>query len=571
MNTYRLCICIIFFVPSMLLGQSDSTFFFLQSYANTQEILWLEKALSQKGDNISKLHIGEANRQMGLYYFNHEEIVESFPYFLDAIKSFAAVSDTVGLAKSHINIALAYHLSQENELALKYAERSLFFAEQLQDLNMISVILGNLGAMYETESKETDKVLETYERLLSVCKEIKDSIGLQVAYNNIGVFYSKENQPQKAISYYENALKLAGELNLFEDRCRIIINLLDVYTKSGNFLKSNAMVDLSKDTCVEVDIRLQSLRARRLSEFYEATGDFKNALEQLAQYQMLHDSIYSEERTRIIRDLSEEYESEKRMQIIALLEKDRELQNRKLEVGNLVRNGLLGITLLLGFFGGLLYLQRNKLASEKSRSETLLLNILPADIAEELKENGHSPARQFNNVTVLFTDFVNFTKVSEHLTPQELVSEIHKNFTAFDEIIQRNGLEKIKTIGDAYLAVCGMPIETPDHAYRCMMAALEILEYVKMNQGLFDIRIGLHSGPVVAGIVGVKKYAYDLWGDTVNTAARMEQNSEAGKINLSQSTFEFLKDRFEFIYRGKIEAKNKGQIDMYFYQSVISS
>ena len=208
--------------------------------------------------------------------------------------------------------------------------------------------------------------------------------------------------------------------------------------------------------------------------------------------------------------------------------------------------------------------QKGEVEKEKQRSDELLLNILPEEVAEELKQSGYSQARQYDHVSVLFTDFVNFTGISEVLSPTELVSEIHKHFTAFDAITDKHGLEKIKTIGDAYLAVCGLPLEMPDHATRVADAALEIREYLVQTESIFQIRIGIHSGPVVAGIVGVKKYAYDIWGDTVNTAARMEQNSEPGKINISGTTYNLIKEKFACSHRGIIEAKGKGDIDMYF-------
>lgn len=205
-----------------------------------------------------------------------------------------------------------------------------------------------------------------------------------------------------------------------------------------------------------------------------------------------------------------------------------------------------------------------ELTYQKHKSDELLLNILPEGVAEELKSTGRAQAKQYNHVTVLFTDFVNFTGLSERMTPTELVQVIHRNFTVFDTIIEKHGLEKIKTIGDAYMAVCGLPNEVPDHAQRVVNAALDIQRYINESESKFRIKIGIHSGAVVAGIVGVKKYAYDIWGDTVNTAARMEQNSEAGKINISGATFELVKREFTCEYRGKIPAKNKGDIDMYF-------
>ena len=216
-----------------------------------------------------------------------------------------------------------------------------------------------------------------------------------------------------------------------------------------------------------------------------------------------------------------------------------------------------------------LFRQRNKIRKEKIRSEELLLNILPAEITDELKERGETTAKHFDEVTVLFTDFVEFTKISEQLSPQVLVQELHECFSAFDAIMERNGLEKIKTVGDAYIAVCGLPVANKHHAEKCVQAAIEIRKFMeerKKNEKVFEIRIGVHSGPVVAGIVGIKKFAYDIWGDTVNTAARMEQNSEAGRINISESTYQLIKEKFTCAYRGEIEAKNKGKLKMYFVE-----
>jgi class 3 adenylate cyclase len=215
--------------------------------------------------------------------------------------------------------------------------------------------------------------------------------------------------------------------------------------------------------------------------------------------------------------------------------------------------------------------QHEELKSEKKKSDDLLLNILPSEIADELKEKGLSEARLYNNVTVLFTDFVDFTRAGERMSPRELVSELDACFKAFDEIIDRWGIEKIKTIGDAYLAVAGLPHPDNQHAEHVIGAALEIRKFIatrKQQQGdkAFDIRIGIHSGPVVAGIVGVKKFAYDIWGDTVNTAARMEQSSAPGKINISEATHELIKSLYECAYRGEISAKNKGELKMYFVE-----
>jgi class 3 adenylate cyclase len=218
----------------------------------------------------------------------------------------------------------------------------------------------------------------------------------------------------------------------------------------------------------------------------------------------------------------------------------------------------------------------SELREEKKKSDDLLLNILPAEIAEELKQKGSAVARDYDKVTVMFTDFKDFTKISEQLTPSELVKEIDFCFSAFDHIIQKYNIEKIKTIGDAYMCVGGLPIPSETHAQDVVNAAIEIRDFMDKHnlekklkgEHQFRIRIGIHTGSVVAGIVGVKKFAYDIWGDTVNIASRIESSGEPAKVNISGSTYEIVKNHFNFNYRGKIEAKNKGQIDMYFVEKV---
>lgn len=220
--------------------------------------------------------------------------------------------------------------------------------------------------------------------------------------------------------------------------------------------------------------------------------------------------------------------------------------------------------------------EKNKIIrAEQERSENLLLNILPALVAEELKKQGQTSARYFEDVSVLFADFVGFSKIAEKLTPQQLVSELDTCFKAFDDIISKYKLEKIKTIGDAYMVAGGLPNGTGSqlrdmiNAAREMQAWLALWNIDRTKQGLpaFEARIGIHSGPVVAGVVGSRKFAFDIWGDTVNIAARIEEASEGGKINISGEVYEVVKSYFPCTYRGKIPAKNKGEIDMYFVEN----
>ena len=224
--------------------------------------------------------------------------------------------------------------------------------------------------------------------------------------------------------------------------------------------------------------------------------------------------------------------------------------------------------------------QKIQIQVEKEKSEKLLLNILPRKTAEELKSTGQYKAQSFNAVTVMFCDIVNFTSLAEKLDANTLVHELHEFFTGVDDIVSSYNIEKIKTIGDAYL--CATGFDDSDHissASLMINAALSILQFLEklnlekteQNRLPFMIRIGIHIGPVTAGVVGKSKYAYDIWGDAVNVASRLETNSEKGRINISGELYEIIKNEFECEYRGKIDAKNKGSIDMFFVKTRLTN
>jgi len=212
--------------------------------------------------------------------------------------------------------------------------------------------------------------------------------------------------------------------------------------------------------------------------------------------------------------------------------------------------------------------QKTIIQKEKEESDKLLLNILPFKVAEELKATGKSEPKRFEDVTILFTDFQGFTELVASMPAITLVEELNDIFSHFDDIIEEEGIEKIETIGDAYLAACGLPEARSDHAIRCVQAAKRMNKYLEQRNAQYEIqwkmRIGIHSGPVVAGVVGKRKFAYDVFGDTINTASRIETAGVSGKINISDSTYELIKNMVDCEPRGQIHAKGKGKLDMYF-------
>jgi class 3 adenylate cyclase len=213
---------------------------------------------------------------------------------------------------------------------------------------------------------------------------------------------------------------------------------------------------------------------------------------------------------------------------------------------------------------------------EQNKSEKLILNILPGEIAAELKEHGYTKPKLYKEVSVLFTDFVGFTLIAEKLSPEELIDELDKCFSYFDSVTKRYNLEKLKTIGDAYMCAGGIPKDNFTHAIDSVLAAFEIQNFMNMmkelkkNQGhpYWELRLGINTGPLVAGVAGEMKFAYDIWGDTVNTASRMESAGIKGEINISKTTYDSIKYFFNCSYRGKVTAKNKGEIDMYFVTGI---
>jgi class 3 adenylate cyclase len=214
---------------------------------------------------------------------------------------------------------------------------------------------------------------------------------------------------------------------------------------------------------------------------------------------------------------------------------------------------------------------------ERAKSEELLLNILPQAVANELKTNHQYRAREYDMVSVIFTDFKGFTEMAGQLSAQELIEELDYCFRGFDEIVGRNGLEKIKTIGDAYMCAGGIPTPNFSNPENAVKAALEMTQFIKDRyeerkaRGLkaFQVRVGVNTGPVIAGVVGTKKFAYDIWGDAVNIAARMESSGEPGKVNISPTTYQFVKNKFKCVPRGQVYAKGKGEMDMYFVEGVL--
>jgi class 3 adenylate cyclase len=398
-----------------------------------------------------------------------------------------------------------------------------------------------------------------------------------------------EGKNRKAIEKFESALDLAKKERNTELQMNAHVELAELKDNVVNYKEAlNHYKEFST-----LYKKLATEKTKQLEQ--EVTG-LKTEVDSTQSEMVKKDSAIAEKESEIkaaesaIDSLTtEQLKSQLAIKDLEIANHQKELQ---IQEDRNRRNFLLfvaALSLLLVVFVAWAYIVKRKgvrvlsqknrqIVEEKQKSEKLLLNILPETIAHELKEHGKTRPQRHENATVMFTDFEGFTKFSEKHSPEDLVHLVDHYFQAFDQVMHKYHIEKIKTIGDAYMCVAGIPESKENHAALMIQAAFEFREIVqqvaeekqKSGQPFLQMRIGIHSGPLVAGVVGTKKFAYDVWGDSVNIAARMEQHSVAGSINVSESVYLQTKDLFDFEYRGEMEAKNKGKMKMYFVKARVA-
>ena len=526
--------------------------------------------------------VAKASNNIGSIYLRQGVYKQALLYLKKSLAIKEKLGDEAGLAGSLGNIGIIYSNEGNNVKAVEYYNRSLELHRKAQNQEGMAVTLGNLGMLYK-EVGEIDKALDhMYESLeLNLLLDKQDAVS--VMYGNIGVVYMEQGQLDSAVHYVQRSLSISEKLGDKLNIARDLAVMGRIYIQKGELNKAESLCLEGYEIANEMGaLEPVKTQCECLYDVYKAKGDGAKALAYLEEKQIIQDSLTAQETAKQLAEM--EFANRVRQDSIQNAEQARlveEAHQAEVRRKNQSRNifgalGILAAVIALGFFYRWRFVKRSReeLQVEKDRSENLLLNILPEEIAQELKETGKAEARDFDQVSILFTDFKDFTEQSEKLTPAELVAEINHCFEAFDKIMERYGIEKIKTIGDAYMAAGGLPVPTDTSVANTVQAALEMQAFIeKRKQGnvakglpAFEMRVGIHTGPVVAGIVGVKKFQYDIWGDTVNTASRMESNGIPGKVNVSQSTYEQLKGdpRFSFESRGKIEAKGKGEIHMYF-------
>ena len=582
---------------------------FEQSLIYNQKILeYYRKTLNKEQEIISLNNIGYTYKNLG----NYEE---ALAHFEEALKT---EKETYGTEKpvTLVNIAIIYQNLDKNKLSLEYLHRAAGIAEKLGDNaeaaeynHLTSIVYFNMNDYYNARISNREAIRRA--------KIVNNPALLEAAYLLSSKIYEALYDYESAMLEYQKYLVIRDSIQRAKARSQSNLTetafLVERVSHDAEKLWADQEISYLELQRLKLD---SANREQELQLLHQTDSIQKITIEnqQLENQRAVQEILLKEEQIyaankekevdslrQIERIQSLELKTQKLIQKeqesqIELLDKENQLKELNLKRARL-RNwflasfGFLALFIIYLVYRGLRFArktnkilvkqkneierQKDEIDYERKRSDKLLLNILPEETAEELKEKGSATPKHYDLVSVLFTDFKGFTNIAEKLTPQELVKELDNCFLAFDKIIDKHNLEKIKTIGDAYMCAGGIPVANTTNPFDVVEAGLEIKEYMdnlkeereSMGKDFWELRIGIHTGPVVAGVVGKNKFAYDIWGDAVNTASRMESSGIPGKVNISGDTYEIVKDRFKCTYRGKIKAKNKGEIDMYIVES----
>lgn len=550
----------------IIFNQKNFLFFLVllcSSIALGQSVSELEQQLGQASSAKEKMTL---NYQLGVELLR-TDAKKSIAHAKAAHQNALELKNSSMAAEAAFLVSRGYDRSRDDRNADIWLGSATKFAMEANDADLIIKTV-DLRSRLAVKSRNDRKALQVVQEAFDYFsnKGGKSISEMQAQYD---ILKNQLEREKRQLELEKRGLQ--GEVEgLRHDRQRVATER-DILREDKTILTEQQRILEEEKQTIEADLSEKEVEIKKVS------GEKARAL------------YLAERRRRLIDSL----ESQKVVDSLALEQKDLALQNAELEkeqgryLTYLLGAGTI-FTVLLAFMFYLRFLakkkssnllaQQNKtIEQEQQRSDELLYNIMPVEVAKELKEKGVATAREFKEATVLFADFKNFTSIAERLTPDQLVSELNECFKSFDHIItQYPDIEKIKTIGDAYLCASGL-VSHKTIPKNIVQAALEMQEFlgdykqerIRRGRPFFEARIGIHTGPVVAGVVGYKKFAYDIWGDTVNLAARMEQQCEAGRVNISEATYGLVKYNFDCRPRGRVEAKNKGMIDMYYVEKAM--
>lgn len=558
--------------------------------------------------------LGFAYKAIGRGYFNRADYPEALVQYQNSLDVFERIGYKRGIANILSNIGVVYFNNGDDTRSIEYHLRSLKVSEEINDRLRIATSLNNIGGVYTNNPSTTDRALEYYHRSLVIFEEIDDAFGVGTLSANIaeifvgrkqydsalhylaisldayagsidatfplslaGEVYANRGEFDKALASQREAIAIAEKLDAKLELTQALLGLAGTLARQGKLQEAITTYTRAEAIGASVLARKEMRTAfEELSKLHAATGNFKEAYHYETRLSALKDTLLSADGINQIQRLQFTFDMDKKEAEIKV--QDATIQRQRTFNYAAAITGTMLVILVIGIFQRYRYTRRTNriIKDERDRSKNLLLNILPEETARELEEKGNAQTRFYESVTVLFTDFKGFSTIAGKLSPQDLVAELNDYFIAFDEIVGQHNLEKIKTIGDAYMCAGGIPTANATHALDAVEAGLAMQAFMaarnveRRQKGLegWELRVGIHTGPVVAGVVGRKKYAYDIWGDTVNVASRMESNGEPGRVNISASTFALIESRYRCTHRGRIMAKNIGEVDMYFVEAL---
>ena len=494
---------------------------------------------------------------------------------LDSYFQAATVADELDSSRylgiTNVAIADVYSIRGNHANAVLYYERAIDILRNEGNRTGYGTALENLGDEYLNYGMP-DSALYYFGLSGKVFEEIDFEEGIAYNLGNRGIAYALQGRHDSAKLIINQAVT---KLEIMEDYYPISVYLTymsDIYLEQGNWIVAMSYAQRSLEIAMRNGLKDQASDANlTISDLHEVAGNHQEALDYYRKHIAYRDSVNNIASVQEMAKIRTDFAIAQKQTEVDLLNEERR-NNQIIIIATAITIVLLGI-LAFGLYRRYLFINRTSkiIEYEKNRSDHLLLNILPEETAQELKEHGKVQARRFEEISVLFADFKGFTRISDSLSPEQVVKSVDHYFSKFDMIIEKHGIEKIKTMGDAYMCAAGLHDQLEDHAERITRAAVEMADFVDKAREQpdddiyhFEVRIGINTGPVVAGVVGTKKFAYDIWGDTVNIASRMESNSEAGRINISENTYALIRELFDCEYRGEIDVRNKGRMKMYF-------
>lgn len=547
-----------------------------------------KKGISGSYNNIGNLFNNQGNYEKALeYHFNCLEIKKE-------------IDDKRGLAISYNNIGEIYRLQDSLGKAIKYYSKSLEINRQLGNPDGISTVLLNLGII-ALNKEEYAKSLDYFNRSLEISKKIHDKYKIADLHNYLGEYYFKTNNINKSIQYYKSAYKIGMEIGTPQIASNAAKGLSSIYNNINNYQQAynyhklfkqisdsiHNYTAIKKFTQQEMQHKFNQILKEK--EFERKQAEIKQEAKIRKQRILIYAFVIGtilliiiafavirnnriKQKANIALQQSNAEINQQKEEILTQhnhLEKlNKELKKKNEEITN-QRNNLEKLNFEL-------FEQKEAITEEKKLSDMLVKNILPDIIADELINKKKIKPHYYKLATVIFTDFKDFTALSKELSLLDLVNELDTHFAEFDGIIEKHNIEKIKTIGDAYLAVGGIPLENKSNPISVVLAGLEIQRYAerinrlqrKLKFPLWELRIGIHTGEVFTGVVGKKKFAFEVLGESVFVASRIEDFCEVGKVTISQATYDQVKDYFECTYAQTVDLKNQYPMMIYTVQSI---